>query len=420
VRKVAVRSKRISKSVVTDAHPEAARYTIWDTELKGFGLRVTPAGLKTYIARYRVGGGRGGVLRQQVVGRHGKLTPEEARVDAKVILNAAERGFDPQALKVAARDALTLSELCDVYLVEGVANKKPNTLIADTSRIKFHIKPLIGAAKINTMTKADVQRMVREIASGKTATQAAKHVKGGKPSATRTLSLLKSIFAFAVDRKLIVASPAKGVKGYKPNKRERFLSPQEMARLGDALAEMEAEGRHKVALGIIRLLALSGARRNEIARLQWAEVDTGRSTLRLKDSKTGAKVIPLGAAALSMLLSLPKSNSTYVFPDPSDPECPFRGLFYAWSCIRDRANLPGVRIHDLRHSFASAGLASGQALPMIGKLLGHAQVSTTARYAHLADNPVKAAADRISEAVEAAMAGKSADVRDMAGRKVGG
>ena len=418
MKKVASRSARISKNVVNAAEKEGVRYTIWDTELKGFGLRVTAAGLKTYIARYRVGGGRGGVLRQQVLGRHGKLTPDDARADAKAILNAAERGIDPQALKAAAREALTLSELCDLFLKEG-PGRKAATLTADTSRIKWHIKPLIGSIKINSMSKADVQRMVREIAGGKTATENARHVKGGKPSATRTLSLVKSIFAFALDRKLIADSPAKGVKGYKPNKRERFLSPKEMASLGDALTAIEAEGRHKLAVNIIRLLALTGARRNEIARLRWSEVDAGRSALRLEDSKTGRKVIPLGAAALALLISIPKSNGVYVFPDPADPEKPFPGLFYAWSCIRDRAGLTGVRIHDLRHSFASAGLATGQGLVLIGKLLGHQQVSTTARYAHLADDPVKAAADRISEAVDAAMSGNSAEVRDLGGRKLG-
>jgi integrase len=190
-----------------------------------------------------------------------------------------------------------------------------------------------------------------------------------------------------------------------------------MAALGDARSALQAEGRsHPVAFDIIRLLALTGARRNEIARLKWEEVDQERSTLRLQDSKTGRKVIPLGAAALSVLVAQPRSNFVYVFPQPGEPDKPFRGLFYAWELARERARLAGVRIHDLRHSFASAGLASGQALPLIGKLLGHAQVTTTARYAHLADDPVKAAAERISDAISSAMDGKTADVRRIARR----
>jgi integrase len=419
MKKSANRSARLGKRTVDDYEKEGARYTVWDTELKGFGLRVSTAGLKSYVVRYRVGGGRGGVLRQQMLGRQGKLTPEEARVDAKKILNAAERGIDTQAIKAEARAAITVSALCDLYLAEGVATKKPATLVADTSRIKWHIKPLIGPTKINRLSKADVERMMRGIADGKTATENAKHVKGGKPSATRSLSLLRSIMTFAQDRRLIAESPAKGVKAYTPNRRERFLSAKEMAALGDALVAMEAEGRDRAPLNIIRLLALTGARRNEIARLRWSEIDTERSMLRLMDSKTGAKVIQLGAPALALLATISKSDSPFVFPQPGEPDKPFRGLFYAWELVRDRAKLPGVRIHDLRHSFASAGLASGQALPLIGKLLGHAQVATTARYAHLADDPVRAAADRISEAISGAMGGASAEIRDMAGRKAG-
>lgn len=154
------------------AEKEPARYTVWDTELTGFGLQVSPNGGKTYIARYRVGGGRNATLRQQVLGRHGKLTPEEARDEAKIVLNAAERGLDPQAAKVEARKALTLAELCDLYMAEGVATKKPATLEADRSRIRWHIKPLIGSIRINQLAKADVQRMMRDIAAGKTATEA--------------------------------------------------------------------------------------------------------------------------------------------------------------------------------------------------------------------------------------------------------
>ena len=414
MKKVAKRSARLGKRTVDAAKKGDARYTVWDTELTGFGLRVSPSGAKAYIARYRVGGGRGGVLRQQVVGRHGKLTADEARDDAKLILNAAERGIDPQALKLEARNALTVAELCDLYLIEGVATKKPTTLAADRSRIKFHIKPLIGSTKINRLTRADVQRMMREIAAGKTATESAKHATGGKPSATRTVSLLKSIFAFAIERNLIGESPAKGVKAYKPNRRERFLSAVEMAALGDALAMMEAEGRPTAGLNVIRMLALTGARRNEIVRLRWSEIDEERGALRLADSKTGAKVIPLGAAARALLVTVPKTKSAFVFPEPGETDSAFRGLFYVWSLVRARANLTGVRIHDLRHSFASAGLAAGQGLQLIGKLLGHAQVSTTARYAHLADDPVKVAADRISESVAAALAGSSGDVHELA------
>ena len=147
--KEAMRSKRISKTTVDEAEKESVRFTLWDTELKGFGLQVTPQGTKTYIVRYRVGGGRRGVLRQMVIGRHGALTPDKARQSAKIALGRAADGKDPQGDKAAARAEMTLSELCDLYLAEGVATKKESTLVLDRSRIKRHIKPTIGKIRIS-------------------------------------------------------------------------------------------------------------------------------------------------------------------------------------------------------------------------------------------------------------------------------
>ncbi len=221
------------------------------------------------------------------------------------------------------------------------------------------------------------------------------HRRGGV--ANRTLGLLGAIFEFAITRKMRADNPVRGAKRFREKKVERFLSAAELGRLGDALAAAEAAGVNQSAVAIARLLALTGARRNEIVGLRWAEIDCERSLLRLGDSKTGQKVIPLGAAALQALSDVARiGDSSFVFPSSSDLKQPFQGLPKAWRAIRNRAGLHDVRLHDLRHSFASTGLASGQALPLIGKLLGHATVSTTARYAHLADDPVKVATDRIA------------------------
>jgi integrase len=427
--KEAARAARISKQTVNEAEPCAGRFTVWDTDLKGFGLRVSPQGTKTYIARYRVGGGRRGLLRQMVIGRHGALTPEEARSRAKIVLGRAADGKDPQGDKASARAALTLSELCDLYLAEGVATKKASTLKLDKLRIERHIKPTIGRLRIGEVTRGDVERLIRDVASGKIRDEATPHTRGGKGAASRTAGLLGGIFTFAIDRKMLTENPTLGVKRFKDNKRERFLTAAELARLSDVMAEMvadDADRSRQVGLivtkqhtQIIQLLLLTGARKNEIAELRWSEVDLAGGFLRLADSKTGAKIVMLGAGAAVVMATIKQGDSPWVFPDPKDPTRPVRNLDWAWVGIRKRANLDDVRIHDLRHTFASVALLGGHGLAFIGKLLGHQHSATTARYAHLADNPVKAAADRVSEAMAAAMAGKSAEVLDTSGRKVG-
>lgn len=412
----APRTTKLTKRTVDAALPEAGRYMVWDQDLKGFGLRVEPSGVKTFIVRYRVGGGRRGTLRQFKVGRYGKLTPDRARDEAVNLLAQVELGNDPQAIRTSTRETLTVAELCDLYLLEGVATKKASTLALDRIRIARHIKPLIGSTRITALTTGMVERMMQDIADGKVKAEATPHTRGGRGAASRTVGLLSGIFAFALRRGLCNESPTKGVKRYRDNSRERFLSPKELGILGDALAAAEASGAHPSVLAIIRLLALTGARKNEIRCLSWSEVDLEGGRLNLADSKTGKRAIPLGAPAIAILAGLERSGSDLVFPDPRYSKEPIRGLDWAWVQLRTRAGLPDLRIHDLRHSFASTGLSSGQAIPMIGKILGHAHQSSTARYAHLAEDPVREAVDRISSAVAGALTGAQAEVVSIPGR----
>lgn len=422
---------RLTRRTVDAAAKAAARYTIWDADLKGFGLRVEPSGTKTYVVRYRVGGGRRGTLRQFKIGRANKLTPDEARDEAKKTLALVETGKDPQTDRVEARKTLTVGELCDLYLAEGVATKKASTVKLDGIRIAGHIKPLIGGRKITELDTGDVERMMNAIADGRVkavanpkpegATESAaiasskpgSRVRGGKTAATKTVKLLRAIFNFAIARKLCAENPCVGVKVFADGKRDRFLSPAEMGRLGDALTAAKEEGVHSHHIAIIRLLALTGARKNEIAQLRWAEVDALPGFLQLEDSKTGRKAIRLGAAAQEVVSGIGRTKSRYVFPDPRDPDLPIRNLDWAWVGIRKRAGMHDLRIHDLRHSFASFAVAGGAGLYLVGKMLGHSHVATTSRYAHLADDPVKAAADKASRAVEAALSGRPADVKSM-------
>jgi integrase len=402
---------RITKRTVDSLKATGHEYVHWDGELKGFGVRVRPSGAKSFVTVYRTGG-RNAPLRRVTIGAVGTIEADKARDEAKAIIHGAKVGDDRAAAKATARAELTIAQLCDTYLDEGCDTKKASTIATDRGRIERHIKPLLGRKRIGEVTRADVERFMRDVATGKTAADVKTGkrgraiVEGGKGTATRTVGLLGGIMSFAVARRLRVDNPVRGVKRYPDRKGETFLSSAELGRIGAALANAEAAGANPSALAIIRLLAFTGARKSEIATLRWREVDLDRGYLRLGDSKTGAKVVPIGAPAIEILSALPHvEGNGYVFPASSGAGH-FQGTERVWRTARAVAGFPSLRLHDLRHSFASVGLARGDALPVIGAILGHADVKTTSRYAHLADDPVKAAADRIAQTVAAAMRNK--------------
>ena len=403
---------KLSTRTVTNAQPDEKDIFLWDSELKGFGLKVTPAGSKVYIVQYRVGG-RGSPTKRFTIGKHGApWTTDKARAKAKVILGDVADGNDPQQRKAADRKAMTVADLCDKYLKEGCATKKDSTIATDRGRIERHIKPLLGRKRVKDLTANDIRRFMADIADGKTS-QTVKtgkfglaRVTGGKGTATRTVGLLGGIFSFAVADGIIERNPVQGVKRYADKRNERYLSLSELTRLGETLVQAEADGEHPYAIQSIRLLLLTGCRKSEILSLKWHEVDFGLGCLRLDDSKTGQKIVPLGAPALKVLADLPRiAGSEFVFPSlKSDGH--YVGLPKAWLRIRAKAALEGVRLHDLRHSFASVGAGAGMGLQIVGKLLGHADPKTTARYAHIADDPARVAADRISGAIAQAITGQ--------------
>lgn len=428
---------RIGRRTVDAAKTEAEIYRLWDTDLKGFGLKVSPNGVRTYFVWYRAGEGRAAQRREYTIARHGEMTPDQARAEAGKVLGRVRLGEDPQAKRRRARDDMDVAALCDLYLAEGVATKKPGTIASDRSRIRSHIKPLLGRRPAPAVTTAEVAKFVRDVAAGKSAAPMkpskkalrAKGIKGkalkaietrkrtdraargGKGTASRTLGLLGAIFTFAVREDIRPDNPVRGVTKFKDKQSQRFLSGKELAGLTNALKAAEDAGTNPQGLNVIRLLTLTGARKGEIEGLRWSEIDFERALLRLADSKTGARTVPLGAAALLCLQGLPRAKtSPFVFPAEADPKRHYVGTPKVWEKIRAAADLPNVRLHDLRHTFASFGVAGGLSLPLIAAILGHKDIKTTQQYAHLADSPVKAAADRTAAAIEGAMLGKSCDV----------
>ncbi|MFV3131688.1 tyrosine-type recombinase/integrase [Niveispirillum sp. KHB5.9] len=401
-------STRISKRTVDSAIPGARDCYLWDSELSGFGLKVTPSGAKTYLVQYRTGG-RGMPTRRITIGRHGSpWTPEQARQEARRVLAAVDLGEDPAAAKADKRRDLTVSDLCDLYLAEGCTTKKSSTIRADQGRITWHIKPLLGKRKVGDITRADVERLLRDVATGKTASpqrssKGGSRATGGKGAASQTVILLRAMFAFALARELREDNPATGIKTFQVRKLERFLTEEEMARLGKTLSDFEKKGANPYLIAAIRLLLLTGCRKSEILKLTWDCVDTTHSCLRLPDSKTGAKVVPLGRTALDTLIKLQRVPGNPYVISGKGGNGQLVNIDRTWEKIRGTAQLPDLRLHDLRHSFASVGAANGSSLLIIGKILGHTQPTTTQRYAHLANDPVLVAANKISAAIAGAL-----------------
>jgi len=383
---------------------------IWDSELGGFGLRSTKAGSKSYVLDYRT---KTGIRRRLTVGRADRLPPEEARHAAIKMLAQVANGVDPATEREQERNALTVGELADLYLKEGPAakvEKRPRSWATDASNIRAHIKPLIGSKLMKALTATEVQRLQQDIAVGKTKrdektkSRGRAIVTGGPGIAARSVRVLSAMYGFAIKRRIAAENPCRGVDLFKGEKMQRFLSSAELARLGDALRNAEVEGQNRLALTAIRLLVLTGCRKDEIAGLRWEWVDFERRSLNLPHSKTGAKTVPLGSVALEVLAGLSPKRSGWVLV-ASRGEGHIVGLQKVWAVVRSKAELPGLRLHDLRHSFASVAVAAGDSLFLIGKVLGHRQAKTTEGYAHLSNDPLLDVADRTSARIASALAG---------------
>lgn len=379
---------KITKTVVDQLPPGSQ---VWDREIRGFGAR-RQKGRAFYFFAYRANGRR----RWVTLGEHGgQLTIEAARREAEKLRGAIAEGKDPAQVRDASRQAGTMAELARRYIGDfATAHNKASTIAEYERLIRLHIVPGLGSLGVNEVTRADVARWHSAFRSNRVA-------------GNRSLALLKAIFNQAEKWGVrTLANPARSIDMFPEKPRERLLSAAELGRLGAALDHaQQSESEHPSVITCIRLLVLTGARLSEILKLRWEHVDLERGVLRLPDSKTGAKIVPLGAPAMSVLADLPgQTNSAFVCPGER-PDSHFVGIQRPWRRIRAAAGLPDLRIHDLRHAFASVAAMAGDSLLLIGKVLGHRQTRTTERYAHLHDDPVRAVADRTARRIADAMGG---------------
>lgn len=382
---------RLTKRLV-DAVGKVEKDTVlWDSDLKGFGLRVRPSGRKTFILQYRNKHNR---TRKMSLGVYGRITTDQARKMALQALARVDQGADPAEEKYLARSAPTVQVLAERYLSEHAEpKKKPASVKKDRLLLTKYILPALGVHKVGAVTRSQVADL--------------HHSMRDTPyQANRMLEVLRKMFNLAEMWGLRENgyNPCRHIARFAERKRERFLSADELARLGQTLMEVEKEATElPSSIAAIRLLILTGCRRSEILGLKWEYVDFDNYCLRLPDSKTGAKVVPLSSPAIEVLNKVPRlASNPYVCPGIK-PGRQLVGLPRAWRRIRLRAGLEDLRLHDLRHSFASIGAAAGLGLPIIGALLGHTQAQTTKRYAHLALDPLLAATEEVGKRIEKAM-----------------
>jgi integrase len=394
----------ITKRAVDAAKVRQTDSYLWDRALSGFGLKVTPAGRKVYLVQYRLGG-RAGRTRRVTIGQHGELTPTAARAEARRLLGEIAAGRDPAEEHDKTRAGKSLALVLEQFMTEHVRPKlKARTASEYQRTAKLHILPRLGRRPIGELKRQDIARLHHELAD--------------RPyQANRTLALLSKFFGWAEKHGLRPdnSNPCRHVEKYREGRRERFLSQAELARLGDALRQAEQDKSCSPwVIAAIRLLTFTGARRNEILTLRWEHVSEEHKCLMLPESKTGRKAIHLNAPAFALLQAIPRLESNPYVICGEKPGRHLVNLEKPWRRIRAAAKLDDVRLHDLRHSFASVAASGGQSLVVIGKLLGHSQPATTARYAHLADDPVKAASDAVGGHIAAAMeGGKSGKVVDL-------
>jgi len=435
-------TKRVVESLESDGSKHGSLY--WDSELKGFGVRVFSTGSKTFVIKFRTRSGRQRWLK---IGTFGPMTVEQARDRAMVELAKVISGEDPADDRDQLRAAVTVAQLCDHYMTAAGAGlvlgrkgtpKKAQTLSTDRSRINAHVKPLLGQLKASEVTRADIETFKVAVVTGKTARDQVlgfrrrSIVKGGKGALTRTLGLVGAIFAWGQDNGYVENNPVRGVKRFADAQKKALLTAEQYQALAQALDALgEKQGRKDqqlhsaVGLAAIRFIALTGVRRGECENLKWDEVDAKGTCMALGETKTGPSLRPLSRAAFAII---EKQDPISDFAFPAGPEAEgYKGLPGLWRTVQKAARLAaeaaaaergepapkaspldGVTLHSLRHSFAGIAEELGATIPTIAALLGHRVGGVTGGYIlKRVDVLLVDAANRVADHIEKLMSGEA-------------
>lgn len=383
---------KLNKRLIDSVTATEKDVVVWDESLTGFGLRAKPSGAKSFIVQYRNKNGRS---RRLSLGQAGKLTLDQARKSAQRVLGEVADGKDPAEERQMARRGESIDQLCELYMKDHCARRcKESTIAAHEWLMKRFIRPKLGNRKLLELRSADIAKLHADL-------------QDTPYNANRVLGLLRAMLNCAERWEMIPrsANPAAHIKPFPEKKRERYLSQEELDGLMAVLADGEADGSiDPYIAAAIRLLIFTGCRLGEILTLEWASIDLEKGRLVFEKHKTdqhGAKIIPLNAPAQDLLVNLPRQEDNPYVIVGEVPGKHLINLQKPWGRIRAVAGLDDVRIHDLRHSFASFAVGAGLSLPIIGGLLGHKSVQTTARYAHLAHDPLKQASDLVGTVITA-------------------
>jgi integrase len=352
----------------------------------GFGLRVTAGGARSFILSYRTRDGR---ARRLTIGDLGAWTVATARAEAAELRRQIDQGADPLGELQDERNAETVSDLADRFLTEHGTRLRPKSLLDYRRIITRHVLPALGRHKVKGVTFTDIDRLHRRIS------------ETAPYQANRCLAVCSKMFALAVRWHMRADNPCKGIARNKEHGRERYLTEDELARL---LAALDGYRDQRTA-AIFRLLLLTGARRGEVLSMQWQDVDLGAGTWAKPHGRTKQKerhTVPLSAAVRTILAGLKPERSGFIFPAGRGASGHMRTVEKPWKTICEAAGITKLRVHDLRHDYASRLVSAGVSLHIVGGLLGHRKPATTARYAHLTDRALREATERVGAVITGA------------------
>ena len=412
---------RITRRLVETIAPSSKPLVIYDTDLKGFGVRVMPSGVATYVVEYRPGeGGRGVAKKRMALGRTNELTPDEARKLAQQSLGAVRHGDDPLLERETRRREIRVHELIDLWEAENPAGQKSGKPMATRTRantlarLRHHVVPLLGDRRVSTLSVEDVNDMIRRITSGetkRTGNSAHKRgrivVTGGAGAARKVASDLSILYAFAAEKGIVASNPVTASRKPRAGKRNDYLRAEHIEAISKALRQLEIDGANPSGVAILRLIILTGARPSEIEGLKWSEIDFHARSLRLADSKTGYSIRPLATAALVILSEVKRTQgSEYVFP-ASRGDGYFTGSKRLWNRARAIAKLPDRVRYHARHAVATLALSAGHDIASVAAIMGHKGPRTTlSTYSHVIDDRAARAAEGVGGQVAAAMEGR--------------